>query len=242
MKIAIVQLAPIKGDIEQNINAHVAWINQAVAHKTDMVVFPELSLTGYEPTLAPLLATSHNDQRLDCFQQLSDDHQITIGVGLPTRHNDDLNISMVIFRPAKERITYSKQYLHPTETAIFTPATNPLVIKFDSDIVAPAICYELSNPDHHTFAAQNNATVYMASVLNSVSGVASDLAKLAAIAQRYRMVTFMANFVGQSGGYNCAGKSSVWNTNGEMVKQLGEKEEGLIIFDTKTDEAITVVV
>ena len=49
----------------------------------------------------------------------------------------------------------------------------------------------------------------------------------------------MANYVGKSGGYECAGKSSVWNEKGELIGQLGDKEEGLIIFDTKSKEIIT---
>jgi len=39
----------------------------------------------------------------------------------------------------------------------------------------------------------------------------------------------------------CAGKSSVWNEKGELIGQLGAKEEGLIIFDTKSKELITAM-
>lgn len=49
----------------------------------------------------------------------------------------------------------------------------------------------------------------------------------------------MANYVGISGGYECAGRSSVWNEKGELLGQLGDKEDGLIIYDTKSKEAIT---
>lgn len=240
MKIAIVQLEPIKGNIEKNIEAHLEWIKQAIIRNTDLIVFPELSLTGYEPELANKLATCQNDKRLDSFQKLSDTNKITIGVGLPVKKDDDLNISMIIFRPGKERITYSKQYLYPTEVSVFTAGFNPLVLEFESDIVAPAICYELSNKAHYEYAAQNNANVYLASVLNSVGGIDSDLKKLSDIARDYKMVTFMSNFIGESGGYKCAGKSSVWNDKGEIIKQLGEKDEALIIYDTKTKEIITV--
>jgi len=45
------------------------------------------------------------------------------------------------------------------------------------------------------------------------------------------MVVFMANYIGKSRGYECAGKSSVWNEKGELIKQLGDKAEGMIIFD-----------
>lgn len=167
MKIGIVQFEPEKGNIERNIEIHIYWIKQAINQHTDLIVFPELSLTGYEPELARSLSTNQNDKRLDCFQMLSDENNITIGVGLPTRKVDALNISMIIFQPRKGRMTYSKQYLYPTEVATFKAGNNPLVLEFETEIVAPAICYELSNMEHYEFAAQNNATVYLASVLNS---------------------------------------------------------------------------
>lgn len=232
MKIGIVQLEPEKGNIERNIELHKYWIKQAIVQHAELIVFPELSLTGYEPELANYLATNQNDNRLDCFQKLSDENNISIGVGLPTRKEDDLNISMIIFQPLKSRITYSKQYLYPTEVSTFKAGNNPLILEFETEIVAPAICFELSNKDHYEFAAQNKATVYLASVLNSVSGIDADLKKLGNIARDYKMVTFMANFIGESGGYKCAGKSTVWNDKGEIIKQLGDKEAGLIIYDT----------
>lgn len=68
MRIAIVQLEPFKGNIEKNIETHLAWIKQAIDKCTDLIVFPELSLTGYEPELAKTLATDQYDQRFDCFQ------------------------------------------------------------------------------------------------------------------------------------------------------------------------------
>jgi len=48
----------------------------------------------------------------------------------------------------------------------------------------------------------------------------------------------VANYVGKSGGYECAGKSSVWDEKGELIGQLGDKEEGIMIFDTKSKEII----
>lgn len=78
------------------------------------------------------------------------------------------------------------------------------------------------------------ATAYIASVLNSVNGVDADIDKLSQIASTYKMVTFMANYIGISDGHNCAGKSSIWNTQGELIAQLDEQTEGILIYDTKT--------
>lgn len=130
MRVALAQVEPIKGDIEKNIEIHLRWIKQAIQNNADMVVFPELSLTGYEPDLAQSLASNQNDTRLDVMQSLSDGNGIMIGVGLPTKDESDTLVSMIIFQPHKERITYSKQYLYPPEELIFKAGKNPLVLNF----------------------------------------------------------------------------------------------------------------
>jgi len=240
MRVAIAQIEAIKGNIEENIENHLKWIKQAIQNNADMVVFPELSLTGYEPDLAESLATNQEDTRLDEIQSLSDKNRITIGVGLPTRKEGNVFVSMIIFQPHKERITYSKQYLYPPEKSIFTAGINPLILNIESEIISPAICYETSNKAHCEYANQNKATMYLASVLSSIGGIDAELKKLSGIAKNYNMVTCMANYVGKSGGYECAGKSSVWNEKGEIMEQLGDKTEGMIVFDTLTRKTLSL--
>jgi len=100
MKIGVVQAKAIKGDIAANINNHKKLIEQAVSGGAGMIIFPELSITGYEPTLAKALATDQDDSRFDDFQQMSDEQQVTIGVGMPIKNNEAPIIGMVIFRRA----------------------------------------------------------------------------------------------------------------------------------------------
>lgn len=238
MRIAVAQIEAIKGNIERNIENHLKWVKQAIQKNADMVVFPELSLTGYEPDLAESLATNQDDKRLDEIQNLSDRNGISIGVGLPTNDEKDTFVSMIIFQPHKERTTYSKQYLYPPEESIFKAGKNPLVLNFRTEVVSPAICYETTSTAHCEFAKRNNATIYIASVLSSINEIDKELRILSDIAKNNNLITFMANYVGKSGGYECAGKSSVWNEKGELIGQLGDKEEGLIIFDTKSKEII----
>ena len=238
MRIAIAQIEAIKGNIEKNLENHLKWIKEAIQNKADIVVFPELSLTGYEPDLAQSLATNQDDTRLEEMQHLSDRNGITIGVGLPTKAESDTFISMIIFQPHKERITYSKQYLYPPEEPIFKAGKNPLVLNFETEVVSPAICYEVSNKAHCEFAKRNNATIYIASVLSSIDGIDAELKKLSDIAKNNNLVTFMANYVGKSGGYECAGKSSVWDTTGKLIGQLGTETEGILIYDTETKEIV----
>lgn len=238
MKIALIQYRAFKGDLVANLQSHLTWVERAAMHQADLVVFPELSLTGYEPELAAELATQAADPRLDPLQQLADTHQIAIAAGLPTRGGDGLHISLIFFRPQQPRITYSKQYLHHSEVPWFVPAHKPLVLHFSGEVVAPAICYELSVPEHHAYAVQQQATVYVASTLNSVTGVETDLARMEAFASLYHIPALMNNYVGESGGYQGGGKSSVWNAQGECIAQLTGDREGIIVFDSRTLEVV----
>ncbi len=47
MKIAAAQISSVLGNLEKNIQHHLRYCDEAIKNKTDMIVFPELSLTGY---------------------------------------------------------------------------------------------------------------------------------------------------------------------------------------------------
>ena len=48
-RIAMVQMNPIVGDVDGNVRAIGQWLKQARRAGADMVVFPELAITGYPP-------------------------------------------------------------------------------------------------------------------------------------------------------------------------------------------------
>jgi len=47
MKVFLVQMAPRLGDIKSNLDRHLEFLDRARKDKADLVVFPELGLTGY---------------------------------------------------------------------------------------------------------------------------------------------------------------------------------------------------
>ena len=47
MKVAVAQITSVLGDIEKNIEKHIEYCDRAISKKADLIVFPELSLTGY---------------------------------------------------------------------------------------------------------------------------------------------------------------------------------------------------
>jgi predicted amidohydrolase len=237
MKICVAQTKPIKGNIPKNIENHKNLLEIAIYNQADIIVFPELSLTGYEPELADELSISEiEDNRLNEFQVISNDNKIIIGVGMPTKNENGICISMIIFQPNKKRQIYSKHYLHPGEEKYFVSGQNTLPIELKNNKIAFAICYETSIFGHSETAHKNGADIYIASVLNSVNGVDNDIKRISEIAKRYSMISLMSNFTGKSGEYDCAGKTSIWNRQGVLVGQLNNKDEGIIIIDTENQE------
>jgi predicted amidohydrolase len=238
LKICVAQAKPAKGDVQSNIDGHKRLIDLAASAGADTIVFPELSITGYEPELSNDLATDQEDDRLDVFQRVADEKQVSIGVGLPTKNGGGVCISTVIFQPRGSRRTYSKRYLHPDEEKFFVAGQ-----RFDGWIssranVALAICYELSIPEHSESAHKSGAEIYVASVAKTKEGVERAVKSLSEIASRYSMPALMSNCVGLCGGAECAGRSSVWDSRGALVAQLNGSDEGIIIFDTETKEVI----
>ena len=236
MKICVAQTRPIKGDIQRNMDNHKKLRGLAVSYGADIVIFPELSLTGYEPELSKALATNQADRRLDGFQKISDTKQITIGVGVPTKNNAQTCISMVLFQPHKAREMYSKKYLHPDEEEFFVSGQSSVGLLGNKTNIALAICYELSVPEHSADACKSGAEIYIASVAKAVNAVDKAIKTLSDIATKYSMTVLMSNCVGQSGGYECAGKTSIWNNKGLLVAQLNGTNEGILMIDTDTQE------
>ena len=242
MNICVAQTKPIKGDIQKNIEHHKHLVNLAASKDAHLIIFPELSITGYEPSLASELAMDINDSRLDDFQEISDLKNITIGVGIPAKNSLAVYIAMVLFQPHQPRTAYFKEYLHPDEEPFFVSGVNAVGLIGSEANIALAICYEISVPRHSEKAYQNGAQIYIASVAKSASGVEKAAASLSAIAKKYAMAVIMSNCIGYCDSFKCGGQSAVWNNKGELVVQLNKHEEGLIVYDSKTGKIVTQIV
>lgn len=232
MVICAAQIRSGKGDIEQNTSQHLRWIEKAVAGRADIVVFPELSLTGYEPSIANGMALDTTDSRLDIFQASSDAGNIVIAVGLPVKAVVGTCISLVIFQPGTQRRVYTKEYLHADEHAFFTPGNGGPVFCVNDEVIAFAICYELSVSEHAAKAAQQAANIYIASVAKSAMGMEKAMQSLSAIATLYQMKVLVSNCIGYCDNFESAGGSAAWNQDGKLLATLGDNSEGLLFFDT----------
>lgn len=233
MKICIAQISPIAGDLQHNISRHIQFAEMAASFGADTIIFPELSLTGYEPALAETLALDPDDTRLDELFKISEARRITIIAGVPTLHAAGICISLIIFQPGKPRQLYSKRYLHPDEEPFFINGPYASGLIGEKNDLALAICYEISVPQHVEQAFKNGAKIYVASVAKFANGVEKALTSLADIGRDYSMTVLMANSIGPADNGICAGRSSIWDNKGTLVGQLDDSQEGILIMDTE---------
>ena len=241
MKIGVAQTRPVTGDIQRNLERHAILIDMALHHGAKVIVFPELSVTGYEPSLAKDLAIDQEDARFDIFQHFSDTKHATIGVGAPTASPEGPCISLLIFQPHKARELYSKMHLHQDEEPFFARGKPSAGLFGANGEIALAICYELSVAEHAASASKNGAEIYIASVAKPAAGVDVAANRLSEIAREYSMMALMSNCVGPTDGWESAGRTSVWDDKGVLLSQLDDKNEGILVVDTETHTVVQCI-
>jgi NAD+ synthase (glutamine-hydrolysing) len=80
MKIRGLQFSPALGKISENFQFHVEKINSAINDKVDLIIFPELSLSGYHlMDIAADIALTPGDEIIRQFNTLSRDIDILVG-------------------------------------------------------------------------------------------------------------------------------------------------------------------
>ncbi|WEF10193.1 carbon-nitrogen hydrolase family protein [Pectobacterium actinidiae] len=240
MKICIAQILSVAGHVDENVKKHQDMVITASQNAVDIIVFPELSLSGYEPSLAEIVALPSEESKFDVFQSMSDEYGISIAVGYPVKFSDGIKITMIIFQPEKETLFYSKQLLHPDEMPFFKQGKQQATLSVEGKVIVPAICYESLQPAHALEAAKLGANLYAASVAKSANGVVKAYAHYPVIARQHGMFVLMANAVGKADNFICAGQSAVWDREGTCLIQANATQEALLILDTETGKVMMI--
>jgi predicted amidohydrolase len=236
MILASAQTKPKRGDINKNLVDHYRLIKVAAMNGANLIVFPEMSITGYERENAFSLAFSPSDSRLDELIKLAEDYNITIIAGAPIKINSDLFIGEFIIQPEKSLMIYTKQFLHPGEEEYYKSSFdhNP-IIKMNNKNISLAICADIDNPLHPENASKVDSSVYISSIFFSPDGIPSAHNLLSNYAKKYSMSVLMSNYSGDSWGQPSGGRSAFWDKNGRLIAEMNDSNSGLLIIENKND-------
>ncbi|HHB1595684.1 TPA: carbon-nitrogen hydrolase family protein [Vibrio campbellii] len=229
--ISLAQIPVERGEVEYNLTSHLNMIALSSCNGADVVVFPELSLTGYELDLAEELALAPEP---DNFQQLSRaavENKIIVIVGCPLKYANTKKpaIGSVICFPDGRVSFYAKQYLHEGEQTYCSSGSSDYFFNINGHKAALAICADFVHKDHAKRAGELGADIYIASALISEGGYAPDSIILSEIAVEQRIPVLLSNHISKTGGWETCGKSTIWNPQGERIDRADIREPGIVL-------------
>ncbi|SPJ32126.1 carbon-nitrogen hydrolase family protein [Kushneria phyllosphaerae] len=232
--VALAQAPVIRGAVADNLSAHLRYIEQAARHGADVVMFPELSLIGYEPDLLEPLAMSDDAEVFTTLSDAAMAHHLVVIAGCPLINDGSKpRIGAVICFPDGERTFYAKQHLHDGEAVYCAPGHESCLFTVNGVRLALAVCADFAHPAHAEAAAAQNAQVYLVSALISESGYDADAELLAGIARRHQFPVLLSNHISNTGGWQTCGKSGSWAARGERVAGAEGNDAGLVLCTIK---------
>ncbi len=229
LTLAAAQSASVAGDLAANLRIHLDFIAAAAEAGVDLLLFPELSLTGYEPSLAEALTLDPADARLQPLRDACRAARLTAIVGAPVRSPAGLHIGALILGADGSCRVHTKQYLHPGEAPPFSAGTGGGLLPVNGLNCALAICADSNHRAHAEAARAQGADVYLVSAVIGPTGYPADSARLAAHARELGFPVLLANHHAPTGGYACVGRSAFWLADGQCLVAAPGAGELLLI-------------
>ena len=162
LSIAVAQPPCVTGDLTANAEAHALTV---LAARSRLVVFPELSLTGYDLE-APAVAV--DDPALAAIVDACGTLNTIALVGTPVDAPPDdgavggRSIAILLIDAHGARVVYRKQHLGSAEAEHFTPGPRPVVLELDGWRVGLGVCRDTGIGDHVKELANAGIDLYVA--------------------------------------------------------------------------------
>ena len=230
LTLAVAQPSCEASNVAANAALHAAVVRAASAR---VVVFPELSLTGYELDAPPL---DPADPRFGPLVAACRDTGSIVLAGAPVA--DDAGrifIGLLAIDGAGARVAYRKMWLGGAETERFSPGPAPAGIAADGWRLGLAICRDTGIPQHAAETAALGIDAYVAGVLEAAADGLVPEQRAKRIAAEHHVWVAIASFAGSTGGgYNhAAGGSGIWTSAGQVAARCGP-EVGAVARATLT--------
>lgn len=236
LTLVMAQLDPLVGDIPGNAERAIETVREArIEHKADIVVLPELFLTGYPPE--DLLLRGSMETRLEAARQRMAKkiaHDVMVIVGYPGRREGGYyNLAGVLYN-GEWLGEYAKQVLPNyqvfDEHRYFTPGDRPLVIEHRGARLGILICEDLWEGRPVRQAREAGADILV--TLNASPYHQNKPAeRLALFAERAREAECPLVYVNQIGGQDelvFDGGSLVVDAKGELCVRAPHWQVGLM--------------
>jgi len=252
MKIAIAQYNPKVGDLNGNISKTIEYIEKAKEKECDLVVFPELSITGYPPRDLLL----RDDFLKACDRALEEIMPYTQGIGVIVGtviddgngfllHNSALLIhdGRIIGRVDKSLLPNYDVF---EEARYFLPSKQVKCIEFKGMRLGISICEDIWNDKdifgHERYSRNildelyaHNPDIFINLSASPYHYQKHEIRKemLAHYTKKYGIPFIYVNQIGGNDELIFDGSSMVYDAEGQLILHGKTFEEDMIIYDTE---------
>ncbi len=244
MRIALAQLDVVVGDLDGNVQRITAAIEESKRAAADLVVLPELAVTGYPPEDLLLRPGFLRAAREAIDEVARGCNGIVALVGGPAFDRDLANAAFVCAGGAVQGV-YRKQFLPNygvfDEHRYFAPGRELLLLRFGDVLVGPTICEDVWQPGPPaTDLALAGATLLVNLSASPYHGGKAEDREEMLVTRARDNAAYVAfcNLVGGQDELVFDGHSVVLDDEGEVVARAPGFEEALLVVDVDPTEAI----
>jgi NAD+ synthase (glutamine-hydrolysing) len=244
VRLALAQIDTVVGDLDGNRDRILARLEEARAGGADLVLFPELAVTGYPPEdllLRPgfLKAAARTLAEIAAATQ-----GITALVGTPHLDRDLFN-ACAVCADGEVKTVYRKQFLPNygvfDEDRYFQPGRGLVLLRCGETLVGPTVCEDIWQPG----PPATDLALAGAHVVANISASPFHIGKgqereemLATRARDNSCWIALVNAVGAQDELIFDGQSLVLDEEGEVVVRGPAFEEALLLVDVDATTAV----
>ncbi|HEX4135988.1 MAG TPA: NAD+ synthase [Bryobacteraceae bacterium] len=259
MRIALGQINPVVGDLAGNLTLLLRFTRDAVARNADLIVFPELAITGYPPRdlVEKTGFIDRSEKAVEQLAEASRDLPISIIAGYVGRSQKptgkQATNSAAVIRSGKVVMRQTKILL-PTydvfdEARNFVAADRQSVWQADGGNIALTICEDAWNDKQfwpHPLYRRDPVDELMqqgAGMIVSINGSPFHVGKrelreemFRAMVLRHKVPAVVVNQVGGNDQIVFDGTSFAMDAEGRVIASAASFREDLVIVDFTTGE------
>jgi NAD+ synthase (glutamine-hydrolysing) len=244
MRIALAQINSVVGDIDGNAARVVDWLGKARDAGADLVLFPELVVTGY-PAEDLLLRPGFVRAARRAVEEIAHvTHGITALVGAPHLDADLYNACFTLAH-GEVRNVYRKRYLPNygvfDEDRYFAPGDDLVLLRFGDVVVGLTICEDIWQPGPPATDLALAGAQLVANISASPFHVGKDREReemLKVRATDNSCFVALCNAVGGQDELIFDGHSVVLDDEGEVLARAPGFEEDLLVVDVDPVAAV----
>jgi NAD+ synthase (glutamine-hydrolysing) len=244
MRIALAQINTVVGDLDGNADRILGRLEEAKSEKADLVLFPELAVTGYPPEDL-LLRPSFIAAAREKVERLARSARgIVLLVGVPWFDRDLFN-ACAVCAAGEIKAVYRKRFLPNygvfDEDRYFAPGRDAVLLEHGGTLLGPTICEDMWQPGPPATELALGGAQLLTNISASPFHVLRDREREEMFATRARDNACFVAFCNAVGGQDeliFDGHSLVLDEEGHVIARAPGFEETLLVTDIEPVDAV----